>query len=139
MSAPRAAADNDESGGEHFDHLYRMVDGVGAFTDVRKPPDDKNDDIVGLILEDSSGCGLSSLRESYGRQRPRNTRPSQEGSEVQVIGIACLILRTSLALDPLAVMLPYRNIPRGPLHQLTVVRPGVAHLFGPAEGQHRRL
>jgi hypothetical protein len=49
----------DESEGEHFDHLYRMVDEVGPFTGVRKLRDEKKADIVGLVLEDPSGCGLS--------------------------------------------------------------------------------
>ena len=31
-----AIHDADETDGEHFDHLYRMVDGVGPFKDVRK-------------------------------------------------------------------------------------------------------
>ncbi len=51
--------DYDETGGEHFTHLYRMVDGLGAFKDVRKLRNEKRADIVGLILEDPSGCGLS--------------------------------------------------------------------------------
>ena len=51
--------DYDESDGEHFDHLYRMVDGVGAFKDVRKLRNEKRADIVGLIVDDPSGCGLS--------------------------------------------------------------------------------
>jgi peptidyl-Asp metalloendopeptidase len=51
--------DYDESDGEHFDHLYRMVDGTGAFKDVRKLREEKRADIVGLVLEDPSGCGLS--------------------------------------------------------------------------------
>jgi hypothetical protein len=53
------AVDYDESEGEHFDHLYRMVDGVGTFKDVRKLRNEKKADIVGLILDDASGCGLS--------------------------------------------------------------------------------
>jgi hypothetical protein len=51
--------DYDEGDGKHFDHLYRMVDGVGAFKDVRKLRDEKRADIVGLILDSPSGCGLS--------------------------------------------------------------------------------
>jgi peptidyl-Asp metalloendopeptidase len=51
--------DYDESDGEHFDHLYRMVDGVGGFKDVRKLRNEKKADIVGLIVDDPSGCGLS--------------------------------------------------------------------------------
>jgi metallopeptidase family M12-like protein len=53
------SVDYDESEGEHFDHLYRMVDGIAAFKDIRKLRDEKRADIVGLILEDPSGCGLS--------------------------------------------------------------------------------
>ena len=51
--------DYDETGGQHFDHLYRFVDGVGPFKDVRKLRDEKRADIVGLILDSPSGCGLS--------------------------------------------------------------------------------
>jgi hypothetical protein len=51
--------DYDETGGDQFTHLYRMVDGLGAFKDVRKLRNEKRADIVGLILEDPSGCGLS--------------------------------------------------------------------------------
>jgi len=43
----------------HFDHLYRLVDGVGAFKDVGKLRNEKRADIVGLILDSPSGCGLS--------------------------------------------------------------------------------
>src|SRR5262249_59279706 len=53
------SVDYDESEGEHFDHLYRMVDGIAAFKDIRKLREEKRADIVGLILEDPSGCGLS--------------------------------------------------------------------------------
>ena len=53
------AIDYDESTGEHFDHLYRMVDGVGAFKGVRKLRNEKKADVVGLIIDDPSGCGLS--------------------------------------------------------------------------------
>ena len=51
--------DYDETDGEHFDHLYRMVDGVGPFKDVRKLRDEKRADIVAMIVDDASGCGLS--------------------------------------------------------------------------------
>ena len=54
-----AAVDYDEQDGEAFDHLYRMVDGVGAFKDVRRLRDEKRADIVGLILHNPQGCGLS--------------------------------------------------------------------------------
>jgi peptidyl-Asp metalloendopeptidase len=52
-------ADYDESEGEHFDHLYRMVDGIGSFKGIRDLRNEKRADIVGLILHDASGCGLS--------------------------------------------------------------------------------
>ena len=51
--------DYDETGGQHFEHLYRMVDGVGPFKEVRKLRDEKRADVVGLILDSPSGCGLS--------------------------------------------------------------------------------
>ena len=51
--------DYDETGGQHFEHLYRLVDGVGPFKDVRRLRDEKRADIVGLILDSPSGCGLS--------------------------------------------------------------------------------
>jgi hypothetical protein len=51
--------DYDETEGEHFDHLYRMVDGIGPFKSIRNLRNDKKADIVGLILDDASGCGLS--------------------------------------------------------------------------------
>ena len=51
--------DYDESEGDHFEHLYRMVDGLGPFGHVRKLRNDKKADIVGLIIDDASGCGLS--------------------------------------------------------------------------------
>jgi hypothetical protein len=51
--------DYDEADGEHFDHLYRMVDGIGVFNEVHGLRDEKRADIVGLIIDDPSGCGLS--------------------------------------------------------------------------------
>jgi hypothetical protein len=49
----------DESDGEHFNHLYRMVDGEGAFAGVRALRNEKHADVVALIVDDPSGCGLS--------------------------------------------------------------------------------
>jgi hypothetical protein len=51
--------DYDEAAGEHFDHLYRMVDGIGAFAGVRALRDEKRADVVVLLVDDPSGCGLS--------------------------------------------------------------------------------
>jgi Metallo-peptidase family M12 len=51
--------DYDETGSEHFEHLYNLVDGKVAFKNVRRLRDEKRADIVGLIVDDPSGCGLS--------------------------------------------------------------------------------
>jgi len=51
--------DYDEAGAEQFDHLYRMVDGIGVFKDIKKLRDEKRADIVGLVLDNPTGCGLS--------------------------------------------------------------------------------
>src|SRR5262245_19417257 len=51
--------DYDETGSEHFEHLYNLVDGRVAFKDIRRLRDEKRADIVGLIVDDPSGCGLS--------------------------------------------------------------------------------
>jgi metallopeptidase family M12-like protein len=40
--------DYDETGGEQFSHLYRMVDGQGPFKDIRKLRNEKRADIVGV-------------------------------------------------------------------------------------------
>jgi hypothetical protein len=36
---------------------YGMVDGAGAFKDVRRLRNEKRADVVGLIVDDPSGCG----------------------------------------------------------------------------------
>jgi peptidyl-Asp metalloendopeptidase len=51
--------DYDEAGADQFDHLYRLVDGVGVFKDVKKLRNDKRADIVGLVLDSPTGCGQS--------------------------------------------------------------------------------
>jgi hypothetical protein len=51
--------DYDESNGEHFNHLYRMVDGEGVFAKVRALRNAHRADVVALIVDDPSGCGLS--------------------------------------------------------------------------------
>jgi hypothetical protein len=51
--------DYDESGREHFGHLYRMVDGESPFNGVRRLRNEKRADVVALIVDDPSGCGLS--------------------------------------------------------------------------------
>ena len=53
------AIDYDEREVEQFFTLYRMVDGEGAFKDIRKLRNEKRADIVGLIVDDPNGCGLS--------------------------------------------------------------------------------
>ncbi len=51
--------DYDASTEDQFTHLYTMVDGLGPFKDVKKLRDEKRADIVGLIIDNPKGCGLS--------------------------------------------------------------------------------
>jgi hypothetical protein len=53
------AIDYHEGTDDQFDHLYRMVDGKGPFKEIKRLRYDKRADIVGLILHDPQGCGLS--------------------------------------------------------------------------------
>src|SRR5262245_32749141 len=53
------AVDYDGSTEDQFTHLYTMVDGLGPFKSVRKLRDEKQADIVGLIIDNPKGCGLS--------------------------------------------------------------------------------
>ena len=79
------AIDYDESSGKHFEHLYGMVDGVGVFKGVRKLRDDTRADVVGLIVDDPSGCGLS-------------TRVGADAEEAFfVVHLACATLTNSIA------------------------------------------
>jgi hypothetical protein len=49
----------DAGEGDQFNHLYTMVDGVGPFKNVRKLREEFHADIVGLIIDNPTGCGLS--------------------------------------------------------------------------------
>jgi hypothetical protein len=51
--------DYDGSEDDQFTHLYAMVDGLGPFKDVKKLRDEQRADIVGLIIDNPTGCGLS--------------------------------------------------------------------------------
>jgi hypothetical protein len=52
--------DYDESKGQHFDHLWRMVDkGDGYMEEIGRLRDEKKADVVVLILDDAKGCGLA--------------------------------------------------------------------------------
>jgi hypothetical protein len=51
--------DYDERGRDYFSNLYRMVDGEGVFSMVRRLRDEKRADVVALIVDDPTGCGLS--------------------------------------------------------------------------------
>jgi hypothetical protein len=53
------AVDYEEQNSEEFIDLYQMVDGDGPFKNVRRLRDEKRADIVGLIIDDPKGCGLS--------------------------------------------------------------------------------
>jgi hypothetical protein len=51
--------DYDTEDEDQFTQLYTMVDGLGPFKDVKKLRNDKRADIVGLIIDNPKGCGLS--------------------------------------------------------------------------------
>lgn len=51
--------DYDTEDEDQFTQLYAMVDGLGPFKGVRKLRNDKRADIVGLIIDNPKGCGLS--------------------------------------------------------------------------------
>jgi peptidyl-Asp metalloendopeptidase len=53
------AIDYDGRGDDHFTHLYRMVDGVGPLKDLKRLRNEKRADIVGLVIDNPHGCGLS--------------------------------------------------------------------------------
>jgi hypothetical protein len=53
------AIDYANPGGDQFEDLYRMVDGEGPFKDIKRLRDEKHADIVGLIIDNPKGCGLS--------------------------------------------------------------------------------
>ena len=79
------AVDYDESDGDHFTHLYRLVDAEGIFKNVRKLRNEKRADIVGLVLHSPTGCGLS-------------TRVGADAEEAYfVVHHACAAITYSLA------------------------------------------
>jgi hypothetical protein len=50
--------DYDERGSEEFTDLYRIVNGEGAFKDVRRHLRNENHaTIVGMVVDDPRGCG----------------------------------------------------------------------------------
>jgi peptidyl-Asp metalloendopeptidase len=51
--------DYDGSKDDQFTHLYAMVDGLEAFRDVKRLRNEKRADIVGLVIDNPNGCGLS--------------------------------------------------------------------------------
>ena len=53
------AVDYTETERDHFNHLYRMVDAVGPFEKVHALRNEKRADVVILIVDDASGCGLA--------------------------------------------------------------------------------
>jgi len=77
--------DYDEQGSEEFVDLYRMVDGDGPFKNVRRLRDEKRADIVGLLVDDPSGCGLS-------------TRVAPDADEAYfVVHYSCAAITVSIA------------------------------------------
>jgi hypothetical protein len=76
--------DYDESQGEHFNHLYRMVDGVGTLAKVKALRNEKRADVVVLIVDDASSCGLA-------------TRVAADAEEAfAVVHHACAVLTYSV-------------------------------------------
>jgi len=53
------AIEYDGTVADQFVHLYAMVDGLGPFKDVKRLRNEKRADIVGLIIDNPDGCGLS--------------------------------------------------------------------------------
>lgn len=52
--------DYDETGGEHFDHVWRMVDrDDGYLEEIPRLRNEVKADIAILIVDDASGCGLA--------------------------------------------------------------------------------
>jgi Metallo-peptidase family M12 len=70
---------------DQFTHLYTMVDGIGAFKNVKKLRNEKRADIVGLIIDNPNGCGLS-------------TRVGPESDEAFfIVHHACVTVSMSMA------------------------------------------
>jgi peptidyl-Asp metalloendopeptidase len=79
------AVDYDEHGSEQFNDLYRMVDGKVPFKDIRRLRDEKHADVVGLLVDDPRGCGLS-------------TRVAPDSEEAYfVVHYACAAVTISIA------------------------------------------
>jgi hypothetical protein len=77
--------DYDGSKDDQFNHLYAMVDGLGPFKDAKKWRNEKRADIVGLIIDNPNGCGLS-------------TRIGPESDEAFfVVHHACAMVAMSIA------------------------------------------
>lgn len=51
--------DYDETGAEHFDHVWRMVDRDRFMEEVPRLRNEKKADVVVLVVDDPSGCGLA--------------------------------------------------------------------------------
>jgi hypothetical protein len=75
--------DYDGTKEDQFTHLYTMVDGLGPFKNVRKLRDEKKADIVGLIIDNPKGCGLS-------------TRPADSDEAFFVVHHACAATTMSI-------------------------------------------
>ena len=75
----------EEGKGQHFAHLYQMADGKGPFAEVHRLRNEKRADVVVLIVDDASGCGLS-------------TRVAAEAEEAYaVVHHTCAALTYSIA------------------------------------------
>ena len=105
--------DYDDRREDQFTHLYTMVDGLGAFKDVKKLRNEKRADIVGLIIDNPKGCGLSTrvgaecgrgflrrasrLRRHHDtRSRTRSGTSSAPGTTASSMRATCRCLRAWL-------------------------------------------
>jgi hypothetical protein len=79
------AINYDGSADDQFTHLYTMVDGLGPFKDVQRLRNEKRADVVGLVIDNPRGCGLS-------------TRVGPESDEAYfVVHHACVTVSMSIA------------------------------------------
>jgi peptidyl-Asp metalloendopeptidase len=77
--------DYDERGSDEFTDLYHVVDGDDLFKDVRRLRNEKHADIVGMVVDDPTGCGLS-------------TRIAPDSEEAYfVVHYACAAIAMSIA------------------------------------------
>ena len=99
----------DEATRQHFEHLYNMVDGKGPFSGVHALRDEKQADVVALIIDDASGCGLSTRVAAAAEEAfvvVHHTCAALTYSIAHEIG-HIIGARHDMALDPNTAPFPY--------------------------------